>query len=195
MQDQIVEMTLKDLRPSKIKWLLTDKFMNSYWPYLPFLLNFVHSMWIYNGYCIAASIWLCFPHIYNIYNIYNIQYICNIVYIIYIIYINITYIYIYIYIFYIYIHRHVFRPSQNSSVWLGLTSRERLIWCHQGAQQSTRCWALPKCLQCGERTKNILLSSVSSRVPNEWIQSVYTHIHVFCPSQDSSLWLRLTSCL
>ena len=101
MQDQIVEMTLKDLRPSKIKWLLTDKFMNSYWPYLPFLLNFVHSMWIYNGYCIAASIWLCFPHIYNI---YNIQYIYNIVYIIYIIYINITYIYIYIYIYILYIY-------------------------------------------------------------------------------------------
>ena len=103
MQDQIVEMTLKDLRPSKIKWLLTDKFMNGYWPDLPFLLNFVHSMWIYNGYCIVPSIWLCFPDIYNIYNIiYNIY---NIVYIIYIIYINITYIYIYIYI-YMYIHMY-----------------------------------------------------------------------------------------
>ena len=33
---------------------------------------------------------------------------------------------IYIYI-YIYIHRHVFRPSQDSSVWLGLTSREQLM--------------------------------------------------------------------
>ena len=30
----------------------------------------------------------------------------------------ITYIYIYI----IYIHRHMFRPSQDSSVWLGLTT-------------------------------------------------------------------------
>ena len=28
---------------------------------------------------------------------------------------------------YIYIHRHVFRPSQDSSVWLGLTSREQLM--------------------------------------------------------------------
>ena len=27
----------------------------------------------------------------------------------------------------IYIHRHVFRPSQDSSVWLGLTSREQLM--------------------------------------------------------------------
>ena len=39
------------------------------------------------------------------------------------VYINIhTYIHIYIYI-----HRHVFRPSQDSSVWLGLTSREQLM--------------------------------------------------------------------
>ena len=37
-------------------------------------------------------------------------------------------IYIYnIYIIYIYIHIHVFRPSQDSSVWLGLTSREQLM--------------------------------------------------------------------
>ena len=28
---------------------------------------------------------------------------------------------------YIYIHIHVFRPSQDSSVWLGLTSREQLM--------------------------------------------------------------------
>ena len=28
---------------------------------------------------------------------------------------------------YICIHRHVFRPSQDSSVWLGLTSREQLM--------------------------------------------------------------------
>ena len=28
---------------------------------------------------------------------------------------------------YIYIHRHVFHPSQDSSVWLGLTSREQLM--------------------------------------------------------------------
>ena len=36
------------------------------------------------------------------------------------------YAYIYIYI-YIYINRHVFRLSQDSSVWLGLTSREQLM--------------------------------------------------------------------
>ena len=34
--------------------------------------------------------------------------------------------YIYIYI-YIYIHIHVFRPFQDLSVWLGLTSREQLM--------------------------------------------------------------------
>ena len=37
-----------------------------------------------------------------------------------------VYIYTYIYI-YIYIHRHVLRPSQDSSAWLGLTSREQLM--------------------------------------------------------------------
>ena len=37
-------------------------------------------------------------------------------------------IYIYIYIIYIlYIHRHVFRRSQDSSVWLWLTSGEQLM--------------------------------------------------------------------
>ena len=36
------------------------------------------------------------------------------------------YIYMYIYI-YIYIYKHVFRPSQDSSVWLGLTSRRQLM--------------------------------------------------------------------
>ena len=35
--------------------------------------------------------------------------------------------YLYIYI-YIYIHIHVFRPSQDSSVWLRLTSREQYIY-------------------------------------------------------------------
>ena len=38
------------------------------------------------------------------------------------------YIYIYIYIIYIiYIHRRVFCPSQDSSVWPGLTSIEQLM--------------------------------------------------------------------
>ena len=39
-----------------------------------------------------------------------------------------TYIYIYIYIYiYTRIYRHVFRFSQGSSVWLGLTSKEQLM--------------------------------------------------------------------
>ena len=37
------------------------------------------------------------------------------------------YMYIYIYIIIIIIHMHLFRPSQDSSVWLGLTSREQLM--------------------------------------------------------------------
>ena len=40
------------------------------------------------------------------------------------------YIYIYLYIYtdiFIYIHMHVFRPSQDSSVCLGLTSKEQLM--------------------------------------------------------------------
>ena len=30
MQDQMCEIALKDLRPRKIKWLLTNKFIKSY---------------------------------------------------------------------------------------------------------------------------------------------------------------------
>ena len=49
------------------------------------------------------------------------------IYILYYIYIFFYYIYSYIIYIYIYLfHRHVFRPSQDSSVWLGLTSREKL---------------------------------------------------------------------
>ena len=36
---------------------------------------------------------------------------------------TLTLIYVYVYM---YIHRHVFRPSQDLSGWLGLTSREQL---------------------------------------------------------------------
>ena len=81
------------------------------------------------------------------------------------------YIYICIYI-YIYIHMHVFRPSQVSSVWLGLTSREQLI-SPECSRHQVLSFALPKCLWCGERTKNILFSSVFSRVLNERIYIPY----------------------
>ena len=42
-------------------------------------------------------------------------------------YIYIYYSYIYIQYIYIYIHIHTFGPSQDSSVWLRLTSREQLM--------------------------------------------------------------------
>ena len=37
-----------------------------------------------------------------------------------------VYVCAYVYVF-IYIHRHVFRPFQDTLVWLGLTSREQLM--------------------------------------------------------------------
>ena len=64
----------------------------------------------------------------------------------------------------VYIHRHVFHPSHDSSVWLGLTNREQLMSPESSQQQG---WAFPKCLWCGERTKDILLTPVFSRVLNE----------------------------
>ena len=88
------------------------------------------------------------------------------------------------------IHINVFRPSQDSSVWLELTSREQLISPECSKHQVLR---FSKMLVCGEQTKSILFSSVFSRVLNEWIQSVYIHRHVFRPSQESSVWLGLTS--
>ena len=78
------EIALKNLRPSKFKWLLTDKFINSYW--LIFLLNFVHSLWIRNSYCIAPSMRLGFPEPYN---------------------------HIYIYVIYIYIERESNHGEKN----------------------------------------------------------------------------------
>ena len=70
----------------------------------------------------------------------------------------------------VHIHKHVFASSQDSSVWLRLTRRQILM--------SPRCLVLPKCLCCGERTKNILFSSVSSRVLSEKIQSVHPETRV-----------------
>ena len=61
-----------------------------------------------------------YVHVYIIY-IYIYIYILIYTYILKYILIH-TYIYIYIYI----IHIHVFLPAQDSSVWLGLTSREQL---------------------------------------------------------------------
>ena len=141
-------------------------------------------------------------------------------------------------IFRVYIQWRAFRPSEDSSVWLGLTSKEQLmspdcsklrvvnfdkmlvLWwtkkkysvlisvlqstqwinsestttktsfvlqrtdqcfsryrvesscCHQNAQ-STRFWVLLKCFWCVDQTKIFLFSSVSSRVVNQSIQSIY----------------------
>ena len=104
-------------------------------------------------------------------NIQIYTYICRCIYI----YTN-TNAYIYIYI---YIHGYVFRPSQHSSVWLRLTSREQLmssecskhqveayiiyqeayiIWCHLW-YTSVKWWYLVSKfwffgLLVGERAKN-----------------------------------------
>ena len=76
---------------------------------------------------------------------------------------------IYIYNIYIYIcrsiHRHVFCPSQGSSVWLWLMSTEQLMY--QSAQ-STRCWAFPKCLWWTNRKYSVLISALESA---QWINS------------------------
>ena len=61
-------------------------------------------------------------HIYMYIYIYIIYIYIYIYTYIYILYIYILYIYIHIYI-----HRHVFCPSQDSSVWLGLTSGEQVM--------------------------------------------------------------------
>ena len=45
-QGQMGEIGIEDLRPSKIKCLLTDKFIKGYWLIIS-LLNYVHSQSIY----------------------------------------------------------------------------------------------------------------------------------------------------
>ena len=76
------------------------------------------------------------------------------------------YIYIYIYyIYYIYIHRHVFRPSQDSTVWLGLTSREQLMSSECSKHQVL---SFAKMLVVGWTNKkySVLISVLSSA---QWI--------------------------
>ena len=69
-----------------------------------------------------AGIYSCMSYIYNLYNIFCILYVYYICIYMY------TYIHIYIYIHTrTHTHIHVFRPAQDSSVWLGLTSREQLM--------------------------------------------------------------------
>ena len=61
--------------------------------------------------------------------VYIYIYVCIYMYIYIYMYVFICiYIYIYIYKYiYIYLHRHAFRPSHDSSLWLGLMSREQLM--------------------------------------------------------------------
>ena len=69
------------------------------------------------------------------------------------------YVYIYIYI-YIYIHIQMFRSAQDSSVWLGLTSREQLMSPECSKHQVLR---LAKMLVVNKQ-KHILFLSVFSSV-------------------------------
>ena len=66
IQDQSGEKALKDLRPGKIKWLLTNKFIKSYWLiYFSFYqILFILCEYIM-GHGIVLSVWLCFPQPYN----------------------------------------------------------------------------------------------------------------------------------
>ena len=87
-----------------------------------------------------------------------------------------------------YIHRHVFRPSQNSSVWLGLTSREQLMSPECSKHQVL---SFAKMLVVNEQ--KIFCSHQCSPECSVNKFRAYTHRHVFRPSWDASLWLGLTS--
>ena len=92
-QDQMGEIALKNLKPSSIKWLLINEFIKSCW--FSFLSNFVHSLWIYNGYSIVLCIWLYFPQPYNCQQETEFIYIH-------------IYIHIYVFTFYIYIYIYIY---------------------------------------------------------------------------------------
>ena len=79
----------------------------------------------------------------------------------------------------LYIHRHVLRPSQDSSVWLGLTSREQLMSPEYSKHQVLN---FAKMLVVNGQ-KIFLFSSVFSRVLNEYIY-IYIYIYMYiriCP--------------
>ena len=87
--------------------------------------SFVSYIYMYYFICIIYHIYVnvnVYVYIYYIYIcIYiHVMYICTYILCIYIYICNVR-------IFCIYIHIHVFLPSQDSSVWLGLTSREQLM--------------------------------------------------------------------
>ena len=79
-------------------------------------------------------------------------------------YISYIYIYTYLYIscspdcslnkFRAYIHRHVFRPSQDWSVWLGLTSREQLMSPKYWVSSKSSWFLLQKCIEGLDELQN-----------------------------------------
>ena len=79
-------------------------------------------------------------------------------------YISYIYIYTYLYIscspdcslnkFRAYIHRHVFRPSQDWSVWLGLTSREQLMSPKYWVSSKSSWFLLQKCIEGLDELEN-----------------------------------------
>ena len=76
--------------------------------------------------------------------------------------------------FIVYIHRHVFPPSQDSSVRLALIRREQKNGC--GAVNEEKIFCSHQCYP-------------------EWPMKIfraYIHRHVFPPSQDSLVCLELT---
>ena len=107
-----------------------------------------------------------------------------------------THIYIYIYIYihihiYIYIHRHVFRPSQDSSVWLRLTSREQLMSPDWSKHQVL---SFAKMLVVWRTNKNYsVLISVLQSV--QWIHSerIYPQTRVSSFPELNTVWLKITS--
>ena len=89
-----------------------------------------------------------------------------------------------------YIHRHVFRPSQDGSMLLGSLRREELMsrkcWKHQvGAELCQDASAVVK-------QQKIFCSHQCSPECSMNKVRAYLYRHVFRPSQNSSVWLRLT---
>ena len=73
----------------------------------------------------------------------------------------------------VYINRHLFRSAQDSSVWLGLMGRERLM-----SPECSKYHVLSLAKMLVVNKQNNLFSLVFSRVLNEQIQNVYIHRHV-----------------
>ena len=85
-----------------------------------------------------------------------------------------------------YVHRQAFRSSQDLSVWLALTTRQQLMSHDCSKQQALSfakmlvVWRIFSSDQCSQEYS---LNKFRA----------YIHRHVFRPSQNSSVCLRLTS--